>query len=99
EIERDFELLGLRIRSFYVMPGSLPVLAYRFDEPGEGGRAIAYVTDVNYIPPDSLNLMRGLDVLLLDAGRFEPHSTHFGLYQAVEVVEQVDPKRAYLTHI
>jgi len=98
EVERDFELFGLRIRSFYVMHGRLPVLAYRFDEP-HGGRKIAYVTDVNSIPPDSLDLLRGLDVLILDAVRFEPHLTHFGLYQALEIVEEVNPGQAYFTHI
>ncbi len=116
-IERDFELFGLRIQSFYVLHGRLPVLAYRFDAPAEppvarltdqGGdvdeaarpaRSVAYVTDVSSIPPDSLELMRGLDVLILDAVRFDPHPTHFGLYQALEVIAEVKPRQAYLTHL
>ena len=97
-IERDFTLFGLRIRSFYVFHGRLPVLAYRFDEQ-PGGRSAAYVTDVSSIPPEALELMRGLDVLILDAVRFEPHPTHFGLYQALEVIAEVTPRQAYLTHL
>ncbi len=95
-VERDFELFGLRIRSFYVLHGRLPVLAYRFDD---GSRSVAYVTDVSSIPPDSLELMRGLDVLILDAVRFEPHPTHFGLYQALDIIAEVKPRQAYLTHL
>ena len=95
-VERDFELFGLRVRSFYVLHGTLPVLAYRFDD---GDRGVAYVTDVSTIPPESLDLMRGLDVLILDAVRFEPHATHFGLYQALDVIAEVQPRQAYLTHL
>jgi phosphoribosyl 1,2-cyclic phosphate phosphodiesterase len=113
-VEPDFKLFGLRIRSFPVLHGSLPVLAYRFDsgEPypqisqisqmgggQESARAVAYVTDVSSIPQASLQLMRGLDVLILDAVRFEPHATHFGLYQALEVIAEVQPRQAYLTHL
>ena len=95
-VERDFELFGLRVRSFYVLHGTLPVLAYRFDD---GVRGVAYVTDVSTIPPESLDLMRGLDVLILDAVRFEPHATHFRLYQALDVIAEVQPRQAYLTHL
>ena len=43
--------------------------------------------------------MRGLDVLILDAVRFDPHPTHFGLYQALDVIAEVKPRQAYLTHL
>ena len=101
-IEPDFDLFGVRIRPFTVLHGSLPVLAYRFDVPEAAdvpSRAVGYVTDVSFIPPDGLELMRGLDVLILDAVRFDPHPTHFGLYQALEVIAEVSPKQAYLTHL
>jgi phosphoribosyl 1,2-cyclic phosphodiesterase len=65
----------------------------------EAERGVAYVTDVSSIPPASLELMRGLDVLILDAVRFDPHPTHFGLYQALDVIAEVQPRQAYLTHL
>jgi len=102
EVARDFSIFGLRVRSFYVLHGSLPVLAYRFDAPAmddRPARSVAYVTDVSSIPPDSLELMHELDVLILDAVRFNPHPTHFGLYQALEVISEVQPQRAFLTHL
>ena len=137
-VESDFNLFGLRIRSFYVLHGKLPVLSYRFDVPVSGdlpqpllpkegrlddlnqpireeGRSddltstlpdpaksacsVAYVTDVNYIPPDAMACLTDLDVLFLDAVRFEPHATHFGLYQALDVIAELKPRQAYLTHL
>lgn len=98
EIEGALELCGLRITPFYVMHGALPVLAFRFDEP-HTGRSAAYVTDVNSISPESMEKLHGLDLLILDAVRYDPHSTHFGLYQALEVIQAVKPRLARLTHI
>src|SRR5262249_26797349 len=84
------------------MHGRLPVLAYRFDRPAVAdcpARSAAYVTDVSHIPPDSMAQLYGLDLLLLDAVRFDPHPTHFGLYQALDVIAELKPKRALLTHL
>ena len=100
--ERFFALFGLNIRSFQVMHGKLPVLAYRFDQPQietQPARSFAYVTDVNYIPDEAMQNLHGLDLLILDAVRFEPHSTHFGFYQALEIISALQPARALLTHL
>lgn len=93
-----FDLLGLRIRSFYVLHGTLPVLAYRFDQP-EPARSAAYVTDVSHIPAEAKAHLHNLDLLILDAVRFDPHPTHFGLYQALDVIADLKPSRALLTHL
>ncbi len=96
EVSHDFELYGLRVRSFYVMHGNLPVLAYRFDAPTG---SMAYVTDTNFIPDEAMTQLHNLDVLLLDCVRPEPHATHFGLQQALDVIAALQPKRSYLTHL
>jgi phosphoribosyl 1,2-cyclic phosphate phosphodiesterase len=75
-----------------VWHGELPVLGFRFGD-------FAYVTDVSRIPPESLALLRGLDTLILGALRHRPHSTHFNVAQALEIVAQVRPSRTYFTHI
>lgn len=98
----QFELLGLQIQSFHVLHGNLPVTAYRFDRPAGANRPAlraAYVTDVSHIPDDALLRLENLDLLLLDAVQFEPHPTHFGLYQALDVIAQVKPRHALLTHL
>lgn len=98
----ELELFGLRIHSFHVLHGSLPVVAYRFDQPaGKSNPAVraAYVTDVSHIPADVLPRLANLDLLLLDAVRFEPHPTHFGLYQALDIVAQLKPRQTLFTHL
>ena len=102
EVKRSFVMFGLKISSFYVMHGKLPVLSYRFDQlatQSTPARSAAYVTDVNYIPPEAMAQLHNLDLLILDAVRYEPHSTHYGLYEAVAIRNQLKPKRTLLTHL
>jgi phosphoribosyl 1,2-cyclic phosphate phosphodiesterase len=101
-VEPSFALFGLNIQSFYVMHGRLPVLAYRFDQPQTErmpARSFAYVTDVNHIPDEAMQKLHGLDLLVLDAVRYEPHPTHFGFYQALDVIAELQPRQALLTHL
>jgi phosphoribosyl 1,2-cyclic phosphate phosphodiesterase len=92
EVQREFELFGIPIRSFYVMHGRLSVLAYRFGQ-------FAYVTDTNYIPDEALEQLQGVEVLMLDAVRYDPHPTHFGLWEAVECAQRIGAKRTLFTHL
>jgi phosphoribosyl 1,2-cyclic phosphate phosphodiesterase len=76
-----------------VIHGRLPVTAYRFND-------FAYATDLSEIPPRSLELLRGLDVLVLDCLRVTPpHPTHLWLEPALAYIEELRPRRAYLTHM
>jgi len=90
--EGPFDLHGLRVLPVPVLHGRLPVLGFRF------GPA-AYVTDCNQISSDSMELLKGLDLLVLDALRWRSHPTHFNVEQALEVVEQLRPGRVYFTHV
>jgi phosphoribosyl 1,2-cyclic phosphate phosphodiesterase len=91
-IDGPFDLWGLRLTPVPVFHGTLPVLGFRF-------RDVAYVTDVNEIPPASMALLEGLDILVLDALRHKPHVTHFSLDQALAIVERLKPRRAFFTHM
>jgi phosphoribosyl 1,2-cyclic phosphate phosphodiesterase len=75
-----------------VIHGRLPVMAYRFND-------FAYATDLSEIPGSTIAGMRGLDVLALDCLRFAKHPTHLWLDKALEYVDELKPKRTYLTHI
>ena len=82
-------------RTFIPVPlrhGTLPVLGYRLG-------AFAYLTDCSEIPDVSWPLLEGLDVLVLDALRRRPHSTHFNLDQAVEAAGRIGAKATYFTHM
>jgi phosphoribosyl 1,2-cyclic phosphate phosphodiesterase len=83
---------GLRIEAIEVFHGELPVLAFRFG-------TFAYVTDTNNIPPASMERLRGLDTLILDALRPEPHPTHYCIEEALEIVRELKPRRTFFTHL
>ncbi len=82
----------LRVTPVEVIHGRLPVVAYRFND-------FAYLTDLSEIPPASIEMLGGLDALVLDCLRLRPHPTHLWLDRALEYVEALRPRRAYLTHI
>ncbi|MEW6362566.1 MAG: MBL fold metallo-hydrolase [Pyrinomonadaceae bacterium] len=83
---------GIEITPLEVIHGKLPVIAYRFND-------FAYATDLKTIPEDSMDGLRNLEVLVLDCVRIKPHSTHLHLEEALSIIEQLKPKRAYLTHL
>ena len=68
------------------------ILGFRFG-------AAAYLTDHSDIPEASLDRLRGLDVLFLDALRYKPHPTHSTVERSLKVVEQLAPRRTFFTHI
>jgi phosphoribosyl 1,2-cyclic phosphate phosphodiesterase len=68
------------------------VLGFRFGN-------VAYCTDANAIPPESMERLAGLDVLILDALRPRGHATHFSLEEAVEVARKLAPRQTYFTHM
>lgn len=92
EVDGPFELFGREVVPIPVFHGRLPILGYRF-----GG--LAYVTDAKTIPAASLDLLRGLDLLVLNALRLTPHPTHLSLPEAVAIIEELRPRRAFLTHL
>ena len=59
----------------------------------------SYLTDVKYIETDQLEKVRNSEVLVLNALRIEPHPTHLNLKEALELVENLKPKKTYFTHI
>jgi phosphoribosyl 1,2-cyclic phosphate phosphodiesterase len=83
---------NLTITPLEVIHGELQVMAYRFND-------FAYVTDLKFIPPESLTGLMDLDALVLDCVRIRPHSTHLCLSEALEYIEKLRPKRAFLTHL
>jgi phosphoribosyl 1,2-cyclic phosphate phosphodiesterase len=87
-----FDLFGLEFVPIPVLHGRTPVYGFRF------GRA-AYLTDHSEIPEASLEKLRGLDVLFLDALRHKPHPTHTTIDRSVATVEQVGARRAFFTHM
>ena len=91
-LKEPVELLGLSFTPIPLLHGEMEVLGFRF------GRA-AYLTDFSKIPESSLALLGGLDELVLDALRDIPHPMHQTVDQALALVQQLHPRRAWFTHI
>jgi phosphoribosyl 1,2-cyclic phosphate phosphodiesterase len=87
-----FDVFGLQFTPVRLCHGKGTVLGFRF------GRA-AYLTDHSEIPEESRALLGDLDVLFLDALRHRPHPTHTTVEQALKLVEELQPRRAFFTHM
>ena len=87
-----FEVDGLEVIPIEVFHGKLPITAYRFQD-------FAYLTDVKLVEDSEKEKLKNLDVLVVDALRIEPHTTHFNLKEALDFVKELQPKKAYFTHI
>ena len=72
--------------------GKLQVFGYRFDK-------IAYLTDIKTIASEELKKLQGLDILVINALRYEEHYTHLNVAEALELIKQIQPKKTYFTHI
>jgi phosphoribosyl 1,2-cyclic phosphate phosphodiesterase len=59
----------------------------------------SYITDANHIPEESLALLEGSEILVLNALQKEPHIAHFTLDQAIEQAQRIGAKKTYFTHI
>jgi phosphoribosyl 1,2-cyclic phosphate phosphodiesterase len=92
EIAGNFALLGRLVVPVPVWHGDLEVYGYRLGK-------FAYVTDCNVIPDTSFELLEGVEILILDALRYRPHSTHFSVTQAMEVAARIGAPRTILTHL
>jgi phosphoribosyl 1,2-cyclic phosphate phosphodiesterase len=91
-IHRPLGLLGIPFVPVPLRHGDMRVLGFRF------GRA-AYLTDFSEIPDSSMRLLEGLDELVLDALRDIPHPMHQTVEQALAIIQQLKPRRAWFTHI
>ncbi|WP_182867986.1 MBL fold metallo-hydrolase [Rhodopirellula sp. JC639] len=87
-----FEVLGTEFIPIPMKHGPhFNVLGFRIGD-------FAYCTDTNFIPPESIERLRGVKTLVVGALRKEPHPTHFNLDEAIEVSRAVGARRTLLTH-
>lgn len=88
---------GLKLNDVNVLPLSVKhnhqnVLGYRINN-------LAYITDCSFIPDSTMDLIKDVDFLILDALRYKKHPKHFNIEQALEVIKSLNINKAYLTHI
>ena len=88
----DFYIGSLRVTPIRVMHYKLPILGFRLGN-------FAYLTDVKTIPAEELSKLQGLDTLVVSALRKTEHISHQTLGEALELVREIKPRAAFLTHI
>lgn len=91
-VEETFDLFGCRVTPVPIKHGSFFATGYRFNDA-------AYLTDCGEIPEESLALLQGLDLMIIDALRFSPHPNHFNIEGALKISEMLKPRRTLLTHL
>lgn len=82
-----------------VMVEVLPVLHLKMEVYGFKIGDFAYITDANFIPPETMAKLLDCKVIVLNALRKEEHVSHFNLNDAIKILEFLRPEKAYLTHI
>jgi phosphoribosyl 1,2-cyclic phosphate phosphodiesterase len=91
-IEGVFDLFGRRWTPIYMPHGNVQVLGLRVGN-------FAYCTDCSDIPQEERYKLANLDVLIIDALRPSPHPTHLSFEQALGVIADLKPRRAFFTHL
>ncbi|MES2996824.1 MAG: MBL fold metallo-hydrolase [Verrucomicrobiota bacterium] len=92
-----FEIGDLRITPLPVEHGSVDTVGFMFEGPD--GARIAYLPDVKAIPAATMEMLRNVDVLAIDALRPVPHPTHLSLDESLGVIRETGARAAWLTHL
>lgn len=87
-----FEVAGLRLQPIAGMHYKMEVFGYRMGD-------LVYMTDCNFITEEEKQKMRNARTLVINALRKEKHISHFSLEEALELIEELKPEKAYLTHL
>lgn len=88
----SFEAAGVQVLPIRAMHKDLPILGFRIGN-------FAYITDANYIAPSEMEKLIGVEVMVINALRKAKHFSHYSLPEAIEIIRQVQPRQAFLTHI
>lgn len=88
----EFFVKNIPVVPIHIRHLTLPILGYRIGN-------LAYITDASFIAESELKKLQDLDVLIINALRIREHYSHFNLEQALNIIQQLQPKHAYLTHI
>lgn len=89
---KTFTVQRVNVVPVNVMHNRVQVFGFRI-------RDFAYITDAKTIEDEEAEKLKGVDVLVLNALRKEPHHSHFNLQEALDFIEKIKPEKAYLTHI
>ena len=87
-----FTAKGITLTPLRVFHYRLPVYGFRIGN-------FAYITDANYVPEETKEKLFGIKYLVINALRKEKHISHFSLREAVDLIKEIAPRKAFITHI
>lgn len=87
KISGDIPVIPVEVMHYF-----MPVFGFRIGD-------FAYITDAKTVSPEEIEKLRGVKVLIVNALRKEPHISHFNLEEALDFIREINPEKAYLTHI
>ncbi|WP_295154495.1 MBL fold metallo-hydrolase [uncultured Brachyspira sp.] len=91
-IENEMMFDDIKVTPINVEHGVLNILGYRFNN-------FSYITDASYISDESLKLLEGTEILVLNGLRYRPHHTHLCLQESVNIADKLGVRKAYFTHM
>jgi phosphoribosyl 1,2-cyclic phosphate phosphodiesterase len=96
-IDGPFYYGDLKVTPLPVRHAAVETIGFLFQYPDAG--SIAYLPDVKSIPDETMDLLKGVDILIVDALRHADHPTHFTLAEALAAAEEVGARETWLTHL
>lgn len=96
-IHSPFWLGETEVTPLPVIHGKLETIGYLFSRHGR--KRLAYICDVKVIPESTMQLLHGVETLVLDCLRHAPMPTHFTVAESLAAVEAIQPQRTYFTHL
>ncbi len=87
-----FFLGKLKIQPLRIWHYKLPILGFRISK-------MAYITDAKIVPYETIRAIRKVDTLVINALRPKEHMSHLSLHEALDIIKQVQPRQAFLTHM
>lgn len=96
-IDGPIQFGALTVTPLPVEHASVVTIGFKFQI--HDGPALAYIPDVKRIPDSTIELMRNIDAILIDGLRPIEHPTHMSTHEAVEMIQEIHAKEAWLTHL
>ncbi|NVO00049.1 MAG: MBL fold metallo-hydrolase [Geobacteraceae bacterium] len=91
-VDTPFGLFGIEVTPIPLLHGNMNATGFRFNN-------FAYLTDCSTIPESSMDLLEGLEILVIDALRHTPHPHHFNIDGAISISQKIGAKKTFLTHL
>jgi len=95
-VEGPMSIGALNILPLTVTHGNRPTLGYLFEEHGS---RLGYVPDCSEMPDETVEMVKGVDVMILDALRHRPHRTHLTVENSVGLLRRIGAKQSYIIHM